>query len=87
MTTFDEMCVILSHHAADFDQLVSARLVFNLLDKERKGYVVADDVVQFCHALRMQLSKEDAEKLVKSTSLHGHESFSVMDMHATLMFY
>jgi Ca2+-binding EF-hand superfamily protein len=57
-----------------------------LLDKERKGYVVADDVIQFYQALRMQLSQEDAEKLVKSTSLHGHETFSVMDMHASLMY-
>jgi Ca2+-binding EF-hand superfamily protein len=85
LVTFDEVCTMVSKHAADFDQMASTGLLFNLLDKERKGYVNAEDICKFLGMIDVEISMENASKLVTSTSLFGYEQFNVLDMHTALM--
>ena len=85
-TSFEEMCTILSYHAADFDQMTSARILLNLLDKDRKGFVNAKDIQDLCGILNVEIEAEQAEQMVRSTSLYGYDTFTVMDMHAFLMY-
>jgi hypothetical protein len=55
------------------------------LDKERKGYVNAEDICKFLGMIDVEISMENASKLVASTSLFGYEQFNVLDMHTALM--
>jgi calmodulin len=78
-TRFDEMCIILIQYASDFDRMMCVRMAFNLLDQDRKGYVVPEDVMKFMSFGGENVTKEQAEMLVRETSIFGYDRFNVVE--------
>jgi Ca2+-binding EF-hand superfamily protein len=78
-TRFDEMCNIYAQHTLDFECMLSTRMAFNLMDKERKGYVTPEDVIMFFTTIDEEISREQAENMVRETSLFGYDKFNVVE--------
>jgi Ca2+-binding EF-hand superfamily protein len=78
-TKFEEICVILIQYVAEFDCMNNTRMAFNLMDKDRKGYVTPNDVLKFFAIIGENMNKEQAELLVRETSLFGYDRFNVIE--------
>lgn len=84
-TTFEELCNILARYSSNLDEMAGMRFLMSLLDKERKGYVRASDVMQFCSTIGMQLTIEQAEQMVTETSLFNTDRFNTCELYVYMM--
>jgi calmodulin len=69
---FEEILVMYERKGEDLERTAAARIAFRMFDDTEKGYIVPEDVVRVMEKLGSPISEENAEKLIRNTSLYGY---------------
>jgi Ca2+-binding EF-hand superfamily protein len=84
--SFEEVIKMLELYGADLDRVKPFQLAFRLLNKSESGEVDADDVMRVLKVLgEHDVTKENAEKLIRDTSLFGYDKINFVDFIIALM--
>jgi calmodulin len=69
---FTEVLTMYERKAEDFERNSAARIAFRMFDETEKGYITPEDVVRVMTKLDSPISEENAEKLIRETSVYGY---------------
>jgi Ca2+-binding EF-hand superfamily protein len=69
---FEEILIIYERKGEDLERTAAVRIAFRMFDDTEKGYITPEDVVRVMEKLGSPISNENAEKLVRSSSLYGY---------------